>query len=132
MVMHKINLRRTGVMILLASFLLLGSDLYAHHSYMAKNDNSYKQNAQKWTEELSQKVNLTKEQQTKIEGILVDYQKAESKTDMKNNTKLESAYNTQIESVLNDNQKKIYMDNSEQWWKNITSPAVKSEKQNTY
>jgi Spy/CpxP family protein refolding chaperone len=132
MKMLKMNLNKVIGMALLAFVLLLGTDIYAQHDSMSKANNMYKQNAQKWTTELSQKVKLTQEQQTQIEGILVNYQQAEKKSDMKNVDQLHATYNSKIESVLNNNQKKLYKDYSKQWWKSMSWSNQKSTKQKKY
>lgn len=132
MKMLKTNLNKVIGMTLLAFVLLLGTDIYAQHDSMNKANNMYKQNAQKWTTELSQKVKLTQEQQTQIEGILVNYQQAENKSDMKNIDQLHATYNSKIESVLNNNQKTLYKDYSKQWWKGMSWSNQKSTQQKKY
>lgn len=130
--MLKTNLKKLIGMMFLAFVLLLGTDIYAQHDSMAGANNIFKQKAEKWTTRLNKKITLTQEQQTKIEGILVDYQKAENKKDMKNIDQLQSTYNSKIESVLNDNQKKLYKDYSAQWWKDMSWSAAKSSRQKKY
>ncbi len=130
--MLKINLGRLAGTILFACILFLGTSLYAQDKDMSKDNDTYKKNAQQWTTQLNQKVNLTQEQQTRIQGILVDYQSAKANSDTKNYDQLQTTYNTRIESVLNDNQKQMYKDYSEEWWKNMSTPATESSDQDKY
>ncbi len=127
--MLKINLSRIAGTVLFACILFLGANLYAQDNDVSKSNDTYKDNAQKWTNQLNQKVNLTQDQQTRIEGILVDYQNAKANADTKNYTQLQTTYNTRIESVLNDNQKQMYKDYSEEWWENMSKPATESSDQ---
>jgi Spy/CpxP family protein refolding chaperone len=130
--MMKTNLVRVAGISLFVFVFLAVANLYARNDHMPDAYASHKQNAQKWTTQLSQKVKLTMDQQTKIEKILINYQNAEAKTNVKNYGHLQAAYNRRIESVLNDNQKKLYNSYSSQWWKEISKPAVESVKQNKY
>ena len=130
--MLKTSLSRVVGAVLIAFILTLGANLYAQSDEMSKTNDSYKQNAEKWTTQLNQKVTLTDDQQTKIEGILVDYQGAKASADMKSLDQLQTTYNTKIESVLNDNQKTMYKDYSKEWWSGISKPATISTEKNKY
>jgi Spy/CpxP family protein refolding chaperone len=130
--MLKLNLGRIAGTLLFACILFLGANLYAQDNDISKDNDAYKDNAQKWTTQLNQKVNLTQDQQTRIEGILVDYQNAKANADMKNYDQLQTTYNTRIESVLNDNQKQMYKDYSQEWWKSMSAPATESGDQDKY
>jgi capsular polysaccharide biosynthesis protein len=130
--MLKINLSRIAGLLLFAFIVFSGVSLYAQKEAMSKVSDTFKQNAEKWTTQLNQKVTLTQEQQTKIEGILVDYQSAKASTDMKSLDQLRTTYNTKIESVLNDNQKTLYKDYSKEWWENMSKPSMQSTEKNKY
>lgn len=118
--------------VLFSFILLLGTNLYAQNDEMTKTNDTYKQNALKWTTQLSQKVTLTEDQEAKIEGVLVDYQGAGKSTDVKDQEQLQTTYNSKIESVLNDNQKTIYKDYSKEWWKNMSEQTIQSKDTNKY
>lgn len=130
--MKMMKLNRIVGIALFAIIFSFGSNLYSQNNNLAKAVDTYKENSQKWTNQLNQKVMLSKDQQTKIEQILLDYQKTEAKTNMKNVDQVHATYNSKIESVLNDNQKKLYADYSTQWWKDISRQPVKSAKRNQY
>ncbi len=130
--MLKTRLSRAVGSVLIAFIFAMGTNLYAQSDNMSKANNPYKENAEKWTTRLNQKVTLTDDQQTKIEGILVDYQSAKASTDMKSMDQLRTTYNTKIESVLNDNQKTIYKDYSKEWWESMSKPATLSSEKSKY
>ncbi len=132
--MLKIDLNRFAAALLCAFVFFLGANLYAQDNDMNQNkqNDTYKDNAQKWTTQLNQKVNLTQDQQTRIQGILVDYQNAKANTDMNNYDKLQQTYDQRIQTVLNDSQKQAYKDYSDQWWKDISKPAAESTENNKY
>ena len=132
MIMKMIKLNRIVGIALFAFIFSFGPNLYSQNNNIMKANNTRKEDAQKWTDQLAQKVMLSKDQQMKIEQILLDYQNTEANADMKNVDKVHAAYNSKIESVLNDNQKKLYEDYNSQWWKYISRPAVKSVKQDKY
>ena len=132
--MFKIDLNRLAAVVMCAFVFFLGANLYAQNNAMSKTKQNdvYKEIAQKWTTQLNQKVNLTQDQQTKIQGILVDYQSAKANTDMNNSQKLQQTYDQKIQSVLNDSQKKAYMDYSSQWWKMISKRTSKKPMDKKY
>ncbi len=133
--MSKIDLNRIAAAFLCAFVFFLGANLYAQDSNMKKMDkdkDAYKDNAQKWTTQLNQKVNLTQDQQTRIQGILVDYQNAKANSDMANYDKLQQTYDQRIRTVLNDDQKQAYKDYSDQWWKSMSKPTTETTDKDKY
>ncbi len=135
--MVKIDLKRFTMVLLSAFVFFLGANLYAQDNDMnqtpdqQKND-TYKDNAQKWTTQLNQKVNLTQDQQTRVQGILVDYQNARANTDMSNYDQLQQTYDQRIQSVLNEDQKQTYKDYSSEWWKMMSKPTTEKTEKETY
>ncbi len=132
--MFKIDLNRLAATLLCAFVFFLGANLYAQDNDMnqSKQNDTYKDNAQKWTTQLNQKVNLTQDQQTRVQGILVDYQNAKANTDMNNYDKLQQTYDQRIQTVLNDDQKQTYKDYSAEWWKSMSKPAAETPEKDTY
>ena len=129
MYMFKIELKRFTMVMLSAFVFFVGANLSAQDNDMNQTQNqqqndTYKDNAQKWTTQLNQKVNLTQDQQTRIQGILVDYQNAKANTDMSNYDQLQKTYDQRIQTVLNDDQKQSYKDYSENWWKMMAKPTT--------
>ncbi len=134
--MLRLNLFKMLGIVLLAFIFLNGTYLYAQdNKTTAKSSDTqnttYKQNAKQWTDQLNQKLSLTQEQQTKIQDILVDFQKAKESTDMNKSNDLQNAYNNKIESVLNNNQKSIFESYKAEWWKGM-STSTKKENNNSY
>ncbi|HSD63449.1 MAG TPA: hypothetical protein VLB50_06605 [Ignavibacteriaceae bacterium] len=126
--MLKISWCKMAVVVLLAFFFTAGTNLYAQDSSMTpksgsntQGNDTYKQNAQKWTDQLDQKLSLTEEQKTRIQGILVDFQQAGMNATADNKDQLRKTYDSRIESVLNDNQKTMYNSYKSEWWSSITS-----------
>ena len=129
--MLKIKWYKAAGAILLTFVFLMGTNLYGQSGTLAPKSNSTdnqndvsKQNAKKWTDQLNQKLSLTEEQETRIEGILVDYQQS-SNTATADIAKLQSTYNSRIESVLNENQKKIFESYEAEWWKGMSTTTTK-------
>ena len=114
--------------------ILTGANIYSQDSTMAptkmdapQND-VYMINAKQWTNQLNQKVTLTQEQQTRIQGILVDYQQAIKNISMDKREQIQTTYDGRIESVLNDNQKKMYTSYKDDWWKGMsTTPSSENK-----
>ncbi len=132
--MFKIDLNRFAAALVCAFVFFLGANLYAQDNDMnqTKLNDTYKDNAQKWTTQLNQKVNLTQDQQTRIQGILVDYQSAKVSSKMDKDDQLQQTYDQRIQSVLNDSQKEAYKDYSDQWWNMISKRSSKSTEKDTY
>ncbi len=136
--MFKIDLNRLTAVLLCAFVFFLGANIYAQDNNMTpsqsdqQQNDTYKQNAQQWTTQLNQKVNLTQDQQTRVQGILVDYQNARANSDMDNYDQLQKTYDQRIQSVLNDNQKQAYTDYSDQWWKAMSKPSTEKTENDTY
>jgi hypothetical protein len=127
MYMLKMNWCKTALAMLLAFFFVTGYNLYAQDSTMqgqsgnAQGNDVYKQNAQKWTDQLDQRLSLTEEQKTRVQGILVDFQQANISATADNKDQLKTTYDSRIESVLNDNQKSMYNSYKDEWWSTITA-----------
>ena len=124
--MQKISISRIAGLALFTFIFLLGTSLYSQDKDAPKANDTYKQNAKTWTEQLTQKVTLTSDQQTSVEGILVDYQGARAASDMKGYDQLQKTYNEKIQTVLNENQKKLYADFSSQWWNGMYKPMTEN------
>lgn len=132
--MRKTSLYKMFGIILVMFVFLMGSSLIAQDSSMTLNNGDkmsdvFKQNAKKWTDQLNQKLNLTQEQQTRIQGILVDYQQSKSNTGMDKSDNLQTTYNSRIESVLNDNQKTTFQGIRDDWWKGLSMSSTGTNKQ---
>lgn len=132
--MLKISWCKMAFAVLLAFFFVAGTNLYAQDSSMTpksgtQGNDTYKQNAQKWTDQLDQKLSLTEEQKTRIQGILVDFQQAGMNSTADNKVQLRTTYDSRIESVLNDNQKTMYNSYKDEWWSSITSPSSGTTKE---
>jgi len=130
--MLKLNWCKMVGAVLFAFFFLFGvNNLYAQDSSMTPqrgnstqdNNDTYKQNAKKWTDQLDQRLSLTQEQQTRVQGILVDYQQAKESASSGNKDQLQTTYDNRIESVLNDNQKSMYKSYKDQWWQSMQTPS---------
>lgn len=125
--MLKINWYKTALAMLLAFFFVAGYNLYAQDSTMqgqsgnAQGNDVYKQNAQKWTDQLDQRLSLTEEQKTRVQGVLVDFQQANMSATADNKDQLKTTYDNRIQSVLNDNQKSMYNSYKDEWWSTITA-----------
>jgi septal ring factor EnvC (AmiA/AmiB activator) len=130
--MQRMNLSRIAGTLLLAFILFAGANTYAQDNSMTKSSDTNKDQVQKWTAQLNEKVKLTDEQQTNIEALLTDYVKANSSSDMKDADKLQSAYDVKIQTILNDNQKMLYKDYSKEWWQGISKPTVQSTEKSSY
>lgn len=113
--------------VLLAFFFITGTNIHAQDSSMTpqsvtpQGNDTYKQNAQKWTDQLDQKLSLTQEQKTRIQGILVDFQQSGQTATTDNKDQLKTTYDNRIVSVLNENQKSMYNSYKDEWWSGITS-----------
>ncbi len=130
--MFKTDLSRLTAVLLCAFVFFVGANSYAQDDMnksqtTPQTNDTYKDNAQKWTTQLNQKVNLTQDQQTRIQGILVDYQNAKANSDMGNYDQLQQTYDQRIQTVLNDDQKQSYKDFSDQWWKGMSKPATQTK-----
>lgn len=130
--MRSPNLSKIAGSLLMAFILLAGTSVYAQSGSMTKPSDTNKDQVQKWTAQLNEKVKLTDEQQTNIEALLTDYVKAQSSSDMKDADKLQSAYDVKIQTILNDNQKSLYKDYSKEWWENMSKPAVQTTEKSKY
>ncbi len=131
MYMLKINWCKTAFAVLFAFFFIAGYNVYAQDSSMtgksgntqSQGNDTYKQNAQKWTDQLDQRLSLTQEQKTRIQGILVDFQQANMSASTDNKDQMKTTYDNRIQSVLNDNQKSMYNSYKDQWWATITGSS---------
>jgi Spy/CpxP family protein refolding chaperone len=128
--MLKTNLRILSGTVLILFALFISSAAYAQDGSMKSQDPSFAKNAETWTAQLNKKVNLTPDQQTKIQAMLVDYQKAN--TDNSKASDLMSSYSSKIESLLNDNQKKLYKGFQADWWKTINGTSSSSSDKSGY
>ena len=120
---------RLVIMLLFLLIFLTGTKVYAQDSTSAptkmdapKND-VYMIAAKQWTNQLNEKVTLTPEQQTRIQGMLVDYQQAVKNISTDKREQVQSTYSSRVETILNDNQKKMYTSYKDEWWKGMSTPA---------
>ena len=79
-----------------------------------------RQNAERWTETLNNRLNLTDDQRTRINSILMDYQTRKSQLGATSDPMtLQNDVNRQIEGVLDDNQRTNWDTYSTTWWTEI-------------
>jgi hypothetical protein len=83
-----------------------------------------RQNAERWTETLNTRLNLTDDQRTRVNSILMDYQTRKSQLGATSDPMtLQNDVNRQIEGVLDDNQRTNWDAYSTAWWTEINRGA---------
>jgi septal ring factor EnvC (AmiA/AmiB activator) len=140
----KILNRLSGLLTLIAFFLVFSFSAAAQETQMQENktndQDKFSQTADELTLTLSQKVNLTEDQREEIKTALVDYQKNISEIDPnveenQRDTKIFEVHDgirSEIENVLDDNQMTAYNEFKDEWWRNVQTtihPATVRENQ---
>jgi hypothetical protein len=109
---------------------------------MSGDEEKFKQTADELTQSLSQNVNLTEDQRTQINEVLVEYQKDVAEIDPQaeemdrtgkiNN--LQTEIRNEIEDVFDENQLTAYQESRDQWWRDVQTrihPQIVIEDQET-
>jgi hypothetical protein len=110
-------------LVMLVMFLISSSYAQVQDTRPQENDMN-RQNAERWTETLNTRLNLTDDQRTRINSILMDYQTRKSQLGATSDPMtLQSDVNRQIEGVLDDNQRTNWDAYSSAWWTEINRGA---------
>jgi hypothetical protein len=99
---------------------LMGTSFAQVEDARPQDDNMNRQNAERWTQTLNNRLTLTEDQQTRINSILMDYQTRRNQLGTTSDpTTLQNDVNRQIEGVLDDNQRTNWDTYSTTWWNEI-------------
>ncbi len=116
--MLNIRIKNVLVPMMMAAFIFVSSS-FAQDTGVQNNDMN-KQNAERWTQSLNNRLTLTGDQQTRIYSILMDYQTRRSQLGAASDPQvLQTEVNRQIEGVLDDNQRTNWDAYSATWWTEI-------------